>query len=760
MEQQTQSAGCLRVNWIDSARFFAMILVIAGHHELFAPYGKVWVYSFHMPLFFMLSGLFFKPASFGKPLLKSLVKYLRAYILPYAVAVILMAYVAGWARGAVFGRFGVESYDASWILKSSFFYGNGWGVLWFLPCLFTASVLMAVLCSLVQSEIVRAVIVIALNAAAGLVLPGPLVLQLHEALIALGFMYAGYVLRRYVLDDSLLLKTSLQKNGVVWAAMILLGVIWVFCVAKQLCVNMVWSDYPLYPLTVLAAFGGCFWFLFAAGRLLGKGSHHTMETLGRSSLLIYIIHSLEHNFFPWEQAISVISSRLSLPYHAVSLVLFILRVCGVMVLTLLVLRAKQLLTKLPEVLPKTARGQMICLILFSVILSILFFQPVVGTYNTTAFAFSYRYGFISRGVVGSVLWLLDILLPGSFINYRGAQILSIGMDLFFMVLLLALFACVLRRGEERHRSAAFCLALVLTAFSAPMFLTFENMGKLDSVMAALTAAGTILLIKRKQEWLVPVLAAVCVCVHQGYVLMFANVFLVILFARAMEEESPRMFKKYAGLFAVTLMVSAVLFLYTNFFSQGNGEAIYPKIYETAQALSVDGAVHKQLIEHEILGLNPASEERPYHLFNFTELPVFLILFLPYLLLAARFFMGCIRKAGDVKSRLKYLAFAVGWMTLLPDFLVKIDFGRWMYAFVFYGIVILLYLIAVKDPVAAEEYDGLRQYFAKHRLMLSLLLLYPLILTPFGDIWISRLSMNITILLTGVPEGTYLSLKWF
>lgn len=48
-----------RVVWIDYAKAFAMLFVIIGHVETGNSLTD-WVYSFHMPLFFFLSGLTLK----------------------------------------------------------------------------------------------------------------------------------------------------------------------------------------------------------------------------------------------------------------------------------------------------------------------------------------------------------------------------------------------------------------------------------------------------------------------------------------------------------------------------------------------------------------------------------------------------------------------------------------------------------------------------------------------------------------------------
>lgn len=46
-----------RIDWIDTARGLGLLCVFVGH--LNVPYASAWVYLFHMPLFFFLSGLLY-----------------------------------------------------------------------------------------------------------------------------------------------------------------------------------------------------------------------------------------------------------------------------------------------------------------------------------------------------------------------------------------------------------------------------------------------------------------------------------------------------------------------------------------------------------------------------------------------------------------------------------------------------------------------------------------------------------------------------
>ena len=52
--------GKLHLIYIDYAKALAMLLVIMGHVNFANDDLKAWIYSFHMPTFFLLSGMVLK----------------------------------------------------------------------------------------------------------------------------------------------------------------------------------------------------------------------------------------------------------------------------------------------------------------------------------------------------------------------------------------------------------------------------------------------------------------------------------------------------------------------------------------------------------------------------------------------------------------------------------------------------------------------------------------------------------------------------
>lgn len=74
-----------RFEWIDIAKGFACLLVIVGH--TISPESALYryIFSFHMPLFFILAGYTFNP----KPLMSLVTSSAKRLLLPYTIVFLL-----------------------------------------------------------------------------------------------------------------------------------------------------------------------------------------------------------------------------------------------------------------------------------------------------------------------------------------------------------------------------------------------------------------------------------------------------------------------------------------------------------------------------------------------------------------------------------------------------------------------------------------------------------------------------------------------
>ncbi len=123
-----------RIAYLDVAKGIGILLVALAHADVsfFSPYLHKFIYAFHMPLFFFLSGYFFKP---GIPFWTLLKKRFHSILKPYLVTIFLIYIVSlsftNMRFATVFGRIVKSLYATGYYID--------WVQLWFLPSLFVTS---------------------------------------------------------------------------------------------------------------------------------------------------------------------------------------------------------------------------------------------------------------------------------------------------------------------------------------------------------------------------------------------------------------------------------------------------------------------------------------------------------------------------------------------------------------------------------------------------------------------------------------------
>ena len=138
---------------------------------------------------------------------------------------------------------------------------------------------------------------------------------------------------------------------------------------------------------------------------------------------------------------------------------------------------------------------LLVMVFFAAACWLRYFDHTINPQDTTAFAFSYRYGFISRGFMGSLLGLAGYLTGLDLMNYETVYAWSTVATILFFCCLFGFFAAVLVRCEGRELRRQQYLIILTAVFAFPMFVTEENFGRLDVYLAILMLLCMILLIR-------------------------------------------------------------------------------------------------------------------------------------------------------------------------------------------------------------------------------------------------------------------------
>jgi fucose 4-O-acetylase-like acetyltransferase len=287
-----------RIEFIDLAKGVCIILVVLQHIGLDVNFmGFV---SMRMPLYFVLSGLFFK--DYGS-LRDFALKKVNRLLVPFAFFY-LLGYVLYYGVNILFPDKGVYGGFDVWAIFSFIdrrVYFNG--PIWFLLSLFWANLIFCVITLNIKREWLRGVAVL-LCGVVGYVL-GVYKVQLpcvmDVSLIALPFFYLGYILRK----TSLLYPNGFDRYNVLIAlglGLVSVGIDYFWrCPRIWFHFNVFYGNVLLAVLISVTSVGAVLFLCKAVGRL------PLISYIGRYSIVFLCWHHLvyRHLFLVFNDAVAV-----------------------------------------------------------------------------------------------------------------------------------------------------------------------------------------------------------------------------------------------------------------------------------------------------------------------------------------------------------------------------------------------------------------------------------------------------------------------
>jgi acyltransferase len=285
-----------RISWVDVCRGIGILLVLYGH-AIDREANRYLIYAFHMPLFFFLSGIVFKPVS-HKNFLKVIVKNMKQILIPYFLFAVL-TFMLDFYLMHPYG-------DSTENIKKQIygiFYGNGnegylaFNVaLWFLPCLFVAKVAFAGLTSFVKNKkhILGILILLSLLGYAWSILlhTTRLPFGIESAMTATVFLGIGYLWN----------QSTKVKNFMTDRKMLVL------CTSIAMTILFAYLNYHFYGHQIdmrlnrlnnyFFFYGGAFNGIIVClitSMLINK--NYILEYLGKHSLLLFAWHTVLYAYF-------------------------------------------------------------------------------------------------------------------------------------------------------------------------------------------------------------------------------------------------------------------------------------------------------------------------------------------------------------------------------------------------------------------------------------------------------------------------------
>ena len=268
-----------RITWIDMAKGYGTILVIYAHLGVGTLW--TWMYSFHLPLFFFLSGYVFSTKYNFK---EFLLRKTKSIVLPYFCLGIPM-YLFRELYFFISVEFTIA--DAAYHFKQLLLQQRLW-TLWFIACLFCLNIVFYAIAKLCRTEW-QIGLISALLACVGLIYyqfgGTPLYWNADVCLTAMPFFALGYLYKLHAKEVD---EIVMPKSLLFFVAFAIINVItWRLSLdEKGLGLEMFASNYGNPIFTYLAAFAGIFCVVIASKWI----SLEPIRYIGENSMIYYAWH--------------------------------------------------------------------------------------------------------------------------------------------------------------------------------------------------------------------------------------------------------------------------------------------------------------------------------------------------------------------------------------------------------------------------------------------------------------------------------------
>jgi hypothetical protein len=373
------------------------------------------------------------------------------------------------------------------------------------------------------------------------------------------------------------------------------------------------------------------------------------------------------------------------------------------------------------------------------ILSQIYVTKYVNAINSTTMALSYEYGFISRGLIGTIYQLIDKFLPISIMNPDGIAMYAHIMNILYFILLFWFFIYILDKSELSVASIVTHLSITMSLYAIPIFLYEQNLGRLDLYGLSLSIIMAMIIISQKHEWLIMPLSTISMLIHHGHIFMFLNIPLALLMYRLCDAKNKTERKKYMNVLLFTIISVSILFLYFEFFSHTNEMSAYESIANKAKQLCVGGIYDETLLNKIVFGIGNYENEAKFRLIGRTQFAIFAILISSHIITTCKIYKKVIGNSKGIE-KCKYVCMTIGTLTLLPEILLKCDYGRYAFAMIAYYLLTFISMLAMGDKNMEKEFLKLEEKLScKNKFSLYLFYWFPVIFPPFMDVDVNLLT---------------------
>lgn len=334
----------------------------------------------------------------------------------------------------------------------------------------------------------------------------------------------------------------------------------------------------------------------------------------------------------------------------------------------------------------------------------------------TPYALSYKYGFISRGLVGSIIriFIPNLTLKHIYLIIALNTLLLCALTVFFVNRIL------LYAGKERGILFTVFLFIVNPGSIAFLFY-WGNYGRFDLFMIMILIIAALVMVKEKGLFLIPIMSVLGILIHQAYVFMYFPALIVLLLYFGYVKKN-----RYAkSIFWITAIVTCAGFLYMQFVSGVEGYDYASMMADINATTDLPG----EFIDDDMMVRLEYFTSVFATIQHFVILPLKKNLFKIFCVFVMIFPMlrifGAIWKdfMSEQKSKLLWIIPWSGMIGMIPKFLMTNDYGRDFSALILSQFVMMFALRMAGDGGMKKAFENLTAKINKNPGVYAFMLVY-------------------------------------
>lgn len=200
-----------RLEYLDLVKGFSIILIVLGHIYRRGGLVSKYIYSFHVPIFFIVTGMLLKYKNENN-IKKVIINRFKGIMIPYFIFDFFNIIVYLCLNGFTYQ-------NICWnIIDTIILFGRG--ATWFLPCLFIAEVSFIIIRNVFKNDKVHIMCcLVCFFIPIFITAPNAIIFVLFRSMIAIGFICFGYYIfekqyyKNYIFIILIILFIVLPKNS-------------------------------------------------------------------------------------------------------------------------------------------------------------------------------------------------------------------------------------------------------------------------------------------------------------------------------------------------------------------------------------------------------------------------------------------------------------------------------------------------------------------------------------------------------------------